>query len=119
MMPVVSVRDDKLGKSLFTQSAADMRRAARGLDARMQTAERHRLWPWFALGGAVLGGAGVSILGVTQCDAGCQDDGSLSRLPGYAAVGALAGGVVGAVVGLLIDTAAAANHNQPNRVPND
>ncbi|HEY5060473.1 MAG TPA: hypothetical protein VII52_03005 [Gemmatimonadaceae bacterium] len=122
MAPVVITREVTFGTSRATESAADMRAAAvqRAVStARMQTSERQHLWPWFALGGAVLGGAGVVILGVTQCGAGCQDDGALSRLPAYAAVGALAGGVVGAIIGLLVDTSISGSHSQPNKVPND
>src|SRR5665213_2264165 len=69
--PVVNTRDVTFGTTRAAESAADMRAAAvqRAVStARMQTSERQRLWPWFALGGAVLGGAGVAILGVTQCD---------------------------------------------------
>lgn len=117
----VNTREVTFGSRGATESAADMRAAAvqRAVSStRKQTSERQRLWPWFALGGAVIGGAGVAILGVTQCDAGCQDDGSLSRLPAYVAVGALSGGVVGAIVGFLVDTSISGNHSQPNNRPN-
>jgi hypothetical protein len=65
--------------------------------------ERPRHWPLYALGGAVLGGATVTVLAVKNCDQGCRDDGALSFLPPYIAIGALIGGILGALVGLAVD----------------
>jgi hypothetical protein len=114
---VVTTREVTFGRRRSDMRAAVVQRAVS--TARVQASERQPLWPWFALGGAVVGGAGAAVLGVTQCDAGCQDDGSLSRLPAYAAVGALAGGVVGAIVGLLVDTSISDNHSRPTILPNE
>lgn len=113
--PIVNTSVVPFGPSRLTESPADMRAAAiqRAVSsARLQAPDRQRVWPWFAVGGAVLGGAGVAILAVTQCDAGCQDDGSLSRVPPYVVAGALAGGVVGALVGLIVDSANPGNHTE-------
>jgi hypothetical protein len=64
---------------------------------------RRRHWPLYALGGAVLGGGGITLYAVANCDLGCRDDGALGFLPPYIAVAAALGAIVGAVIGLTID----------------
>jgi hypothetical protein len=61
-----------------------------------------RVWPYFALGGAIVGGVGVALFANAKCDAGCQDDGAVG-LPAYVATGAVIGAVVGAIVGLAVE----------------
>lgn len=65
--------------------------------------EHHALWPWFALGGAVLGAGTVVVMAATHCDAGCRDDGGWAFVPAYAAVGAGIGALAGAVLGVVVD----------------
>ncbi|HJP60794.1 MAG TPA: hypothetical protein VJ865_12375 [Gemmatimonadaceae bacterium] len=65
---------------------------------------RHHYWPFYALGGAVLGGGFVAIYGVTHCDLGCRDDGALAYLPAYVGIGAVAGALIGALVGFAVDS---------------
>ena len=68
-------------------------------------AEDHKhYWPEFALGGAVVGGVGVAVLAVVNCDQGCQDDGALAHLPPFIAAGAVGGALIGAVIGLIVDS---------------
>jgi hypothetical protein len=62
-----------------------------------------RLWPAFALGGALIGGGIVVGVGLTQCDAGCNDDGGWAMAPPYVVAGAVIGGLIGGLVGLLVD----------------
>lgn len=68
-------------------------------------AEEHkRLWPEFALGGAVAGGLGVAVFAVVHCDQGRQDDGALAHLPPFIAAGAVGGALIGTVIGLIVDS---------------
>lgn len=66
--------------------------------------KRHHLWPWFVVGGALVGGGTVLALTAKHCDSGCQDDGgwgfSLPVAVAVAGVGAAVGGVLGAIVDL-------------------
>jgi len=66
--------------------------------------KRHHLWPWFVVGGALVGGGTVLALTAKHCDSGCQDDGgwgfSLPVAVAAAGVGAAVGGVLGAIVDL-------------------
>jgi len=66
--------------------------------------KRHHLWPWFVVGGALVGGGTVLALTAKNCDSGCQDDGgwgfSLPYAVAAAGVGAAVGGVLGAIVDL-------------------
>ena len=66
--------------------------------------KRHHLWPWFVVGGALVGGGTVLALTAKHCDSGCQDDGgwgfSLPYTVAAAGVGAAVGGVLGAIVDL-------------------
>lgn len=63
------------------------------------------LWPWFALGGAVVGAGVVVGYSVRHCDQGCRDDGAMAYVPYYAALFALKGAVVGGLVGGVLDIA--------------
>src|SRR5687768_5210584 len=40
-----------------------------------ESVERKLVWPWFALGGLVVGGGVVAALVLANCDEGCRDDG--------------------------------------------
>ena len=66
--------------------------------------KRHHLWPWFVVGGALVGGGTVLALTAKNCDSGCQDDGgwgfSLPYAVAAAGVGAVVGGLLGAIVDL-------------------
>jgi hypothetical protein len=66
--------------------------------------KRHHVWPWFVLGGALVGGGTILALTAKNCDSGCQDDGgwgfSLYYAAAAAGIGAVAGGVLGAIVDL-------------------
>ena len=65
-----------------------------------------RLWPWFALGGAVVGAASLTVWAVRQCDMGCRDDGGLFYSYTYfPAIGAVLGAIVGGVIGGQVDRA--------------
>ncbi|HEV8445514.1 MAG TPA: hypothetical protein VGQ44_01795 [Gemmatimonadaceae bacterium] len=66
-------------------------------------AEEKRYWPYFTLGGGLIGGGAVAGLAIANCHQDCQDDGSLSFLPGYVAAGAAVGAAVGTVIGLIVD----------------
>ena len=68
-----------------------------------QAEDQKRYWPYFTLGGALIGGGAVAGLAVANCHQDCQDDGSLSFLPGYIAAGAAVGAAVGTVIGLIVD----------------
>lgn len=67
-------------------------------------AKRHHVWPWFVLGGAVVGAGTVAIRAARNCDLNCQDDGGIGYAIYYGAaaagVGAVAGGLLGAIVDL-------------------
>jgi hypothetical protein len=69
----------------------------------LEESSRRRYWPLYALGGAVLGGGGLALYAVANCDLGCHDDGALGFLPPYIAVAATIGALLGAVIGLTID----------------
>ena len=70
---------------------------------------RPRRWPWFTLGGALLGAGAMTALILTQCDEHCRDDGGYGfgfalYVPAAAGIGALAG----TAIGLIVD------HNRPD-----
>lgn len=65
---------------------------------------RQDRWPWYALGGTLLGGGFVAIYGVKHCDLGCRDDGGFAYLPYYVGIGALAGAILGALIGFAVDS---------------
>jgi len=67
-----------------------------------ESQKRHN-WPWFVLGGTVVGGVGAGAFALTHCDQGCKDDGGLAYLPYIVAIGAGLGAVVGLVIGLVAD----------------
>jgi hypothetical protein len=105
--------DIQLADTAAELRSAALRRAM--LLTRTPTADSPRRWPWYALGGGVLGGVAVTVWAVSHCDAGCHDDGALSHLPPYVLGGALLGAVVGSVVGLIVDSATSATASAPNR----
>lgn len=59
---------------------APMSRAARPDSTELATP---RLWPTFAVGGALLGGAAITTFALAHCDVGCKDDGALGSLPPF------------------------------------
>ncbi len=68
-----------------------------------QPAARTPRWPWYAVGGAILGAGTVTVLVLANCDAGCRDDGGYGYafglfVPAAAAVGAVGGAIIGLVV---------------------
>ena len=68
-------------------------------------AESHtHIWPWCALGGAIVGGASVLGFAVSHCDANCRDDGALGYVGPFVAVGAIVGALIGGVTGLIVDS---------------
>lgn len=67
--------------------------------------EPHKVWPIYTVAGAVIGGAIIAGMALKGCDQNCQDDGGLAFAPPYLAAGAIAGGLVGLGLGLIIDSA--------------
>jgi len=98
----------RLGMSAHTDLSKSLRlsasssHASSGRSAAPDSAT-HRRWPIYALGGAVIGGAGAAIVAVRSCDQACRHDEGPVVLPPLIAIGALIGGLVGALVGLSID----------------
>lgn len=69
--------------------------------------KRRRLWPYFTLGGVGVGALGVTGFVVAPCATGRQKDNCewlAFALPTAAIGGALIGGAVGTVVGLIVDS---------------
>jgi hypothetical protein len=102
-------RDARLGLSNLPTSEKTFRRAASPIHTTARSAvtdstKRRHLWPFFALGGAILGGGTIALIAVKNCDQGCRDDGALAFLPPYVAIGALLGAIVGALIGLGADS---------------
>jgi hypothetical protein len=62
-----------------------------------------RVWPRYALTGAVLGGLAVAALAVSSCDQHCRDDGALAFLPPYLLAGVTLGALGGASIGIIVD----------------
>ena len=62
-------------------------------------------WPRFALAGAVIVGSGLAYAQFRGCRAasGCIADGGLGFTPALFGVGAIAGGLLGAVTGIAFD----------------
>ena len=96
--PVLAIRAEASGAS----RDASLRRAV-SISGEIDSTTNRRVWPYFALGGAIAGGVGVLVYAVAKCDAECKDDGALSFLPPYVAAGAVGGALIGAIVGLAID----------------
>ena len=65
--------------------------------------KRHHLWPWFVVGGALVGGGTVLALTAKNCDSGCQDDGAWGFSIPYAVAAAGVGAAVGGVLGAIVD----------------
>lgn len=90
----------------YSPSAEDRANSAstRRLDLSVKRAadEQKHYWPYFTLGGALVGAGAVVGLAVANCNQSCQDDGAVG-LPGFIAAGAAIGAAVGTVVGLIVD----------------
>jgi uncharacterized membrane protein YedE/YeeE len=64
----------------------------------------HReVWPWFALGGALLAGAATWTVVSQNCEQGCRDDGGQQRGFYWTVAATGIGAVVGGLVGSLVD----------------
>jgi hypothetical protein len=68
-----------------------------------EESKRHHLWPWFVVGGALVGGGTVLALTAKNCDSGCQDDGAWGFSIPYAVAAAGVGAAVGGVLGAIVD----------------
>jgi hypothetical protein len=62
-----------------------------------------RRWPWFMLGGGIVGGAATAGFALASCDQGCKDDGGLAFIPYIVAIGAAVGALIGALIGVAVD----------------
>ena len=62
-----------------------------------------RSWPTYMTVGGILGGGIVAGYALTHCDQNCRDDGALAFAPPFLIAGAVAGGLVGLVVGVIVD----------------